>query len=47
MKFLLNIATKPGSLRNIDRTIKAALMAAIRVMNYFGEQIRRVREVMS
>jgi DNA transposition AAA+ family ATPase len=27
--FLMNIATKPGALRNIDRTIKAALMAAL------------------
>lgn len=27
--FLHNIATKPGALRNIDRTIKAALMAAL------------------
>jgi DNA transposition AAA+ family ATPase len=27
--FLRNIATKPGALRNIDRTIKAAMMAAL------------------
>ncbi|WP_160009840.1 AAA family ATPase [Rhizobium sp. 18055] len=27
--FLMNIATKPGALRNIDRTIKAALMASL------------------
>jgi DNA transposition AAA+ family ATPase len=29
VKFLMNIATKPGALRNIDRTIKAALMASL------------------
>ncbi|NLS00209.1 AAA family ATPase [Rhizobium sp. P38BS-XIX] len=29
VKFLHNIATKPGALRNIDRTIKAAMMAAL------------------
>lgn len=29
VQFLLNIATKPGALRNIDRTIKAAWMNAL------------------
>jgi len=29
VSFLHNIATKPGALRNIDRTIKAAMMAAL------------------
>jgi DNA transposition AAA+ family ATPase len=29
VNFLHNIATKPGALRNIDRTIKAAMMAAL------------------
>jgi len=29
VRFLMNVASKPGALRNIDRTVKAASMAAI------------------